>query len=298
MKQFFKDKKKLLGMTVFILIVLVACSSPRDPKTGEILANKLIGLDTSFGSQMDNGWFDGLIVWPIAQLINLVAGYTDAGIGIIVVTLLLQLGTAAFSIKAQVSSQKMQMIQPELQRIQKKYEGKSDDRSKMMQAKEMQALYAKYEINPFGTILTTFLQFPLILGVYQASQRAQAVVEGSFLGINLTNTPSWGIGNGQWTYVLIFVLMLVFQFVSFKFPQWQQKQREKKGKIKRKAYADPKNNGGGMMGGMNMMMYGNILLIGFLAFTWPISMSFYWLVSSIARVIQNIIINKFFIKQE
>lgn len=296
MKQFFKDKKKLLMMTVFILMILAACSSPRDPETGEIYAEKLIGLGTSFGSQLDLGWFDGLIVWPIAQLINVVAKYSDAGVGIIVVTMLLQLGTAAFSIKAQVSSQKMQMLQPEMQRIQKKYEGKTDDRSRMLQAKEMQGLYAKYDINPFGTIVTTFLQFPLILGVYQASQRAQAVVEGEFLGINLTNTPSWGLSNGEWTYVLIFALMLIFQFISIKFPQWQQKQREKNSKVKRKAYADPKKNEGGMMGGMNMMMYSSIILIGFLSINWPISMSFYWLVSSIARIIQNIVINKFFIK--
>ena len=162
-------------------------------------------------------------------------------------------------------------------------------------AQEMQQLYKKYDINPFGSILTMFLQFPLILGMWQGSQRAQAVVEGSFLGINLTNTPGWGISNGQWTYVLIFVLMIIFQFVSFKFPQWQQKQRKKNSKVKRKEYANPKKNSG-LMGGMNMMMYGNILIIGFLAFSWPISMSFYWLVSSVARVIQNIIINKYFIK--
>lgn len=295
MKHFFKDKKKMIFLSVLILVVLAACSSPRDPETGEILAHKLIGLDTTFGSQLDLGLFDGIIVWPIAQLINLVAQYSDAGIAITVVTMLLQAVTSVFSIKAQVSSQKMQMLQPEMQRIQQKYEGKTDDRSKMAMAQEMQQLYKKYDINPFGSILTMFLQFPLILGMWQGSQRAQAVVEGSFLGINLTNTPGWGISNGQWTYVLIFVLMIIFQFVSFKFPQWQQKQREKNSKVKRKEYANPKKNSG-LMGGMNMMMYGNILIIGFLAFSWPISMSFYWLVSSVARVIQNIIINKYFIK--
>lgn len=294
MKHFFKDKKKMIFLSVLILVVLAACSSPRDPETGEILAHKLIGLDTTFGSQLDLGLFDGIIVWPIAQLINLVAKYSDAGIAITVVTMLLQAVTSVFSIKAQVSSQKMQMLQPEMQRIQQKYEGKTDDRSKMAMAQEMQQLYKKYDINPFGSILTMFLQFPLILGMWQGSQRAQAVVEGSFLGINLTNTPGWGISNGQWTYVLIFVLMIIFQFVSFKFPQWQQKQREKNSKVKRKEYANPKKNSG-LMGGMNMMMYGNILIIGFLAFSWPISMSFYWLVSSVARVIQNIIINKYFI---
>lgn len=298
MKHFFKDKKKLLMLTVFVLVALVACTNPRDPATGEIQLKYLITPSTPFGEQMNLGWFDGLIVWPIAQLINVIAKYTDAGIGIIVVTLLLQLVTAAFSIKSQVSAQRMQMLQPEMNRITAKYAGKTDDRSKMMQAQEMQALYSKYQINPFGTIVITFIQFPIILGVYQATMRAEAVVNGEFLGVNLTNTPMWGFQNGQWVYVVIFLLMVVFQFISMKFPQWQQKYREKHSKVKRKKYAEPAKSGNGMANSMNMMMYVSLGMITIFAVNWPLSMSFYWLVSSVTRVIQNIVIAKFFIKDE
>lgn len=297
MKDFFKDKRKLLLFTVFILVTLAACSSPRDAN-GNIIPEKLISLDTAFGTTLDMGWFDGLIVWPIAQLINVIAGYTDAGIGIICVTMLLQLVTSAFSIKSQVSSQRMQMLQPEMNKITAKYAGKTDDRSKMMQAQEMQALYSKYKINPLGTIVVTFIQFPIILGVYQATMRAETVVNGSFMGINLTETPMWGFTNQQWVYVIIFLLMVLFQFISMKFPQWLQKRREKNSKVKRKTYAEPEKKGNGMANSMNMMMYVSLGMIAIFAINWPLSMSFYWLVSSIARVIQNIVINKFFIKEE
>lgn len=298
MKQFFKDKRKLMIFTIFVLVVLAACSSPRDPSTGQVYPEKLIGIGTSFGSQLSLGWFDGIIVWPIAQLINIVAQATDAGVGIIVVTLLLQFATAAFSIKSQVSSQRMQMLQPEIQRIQNKYAGKTDDRSRMMQAQELQQIYSKNNINPFGTLLVTFLQFPLILGVYQATQRAEEVVQGSFMNIKLTETPIWGLENGQWVYILIFLLMVLFQFASFKFPQWLQKQKDKQNHVKRKEYAEPKKNTNNMAGSMNMMMYVSLGMIAIFAINWPLSMSFYWLVSSIARIIQNIVINKFFIKEE
>lgn len=297
MKQFFKDKKKLLLLATFVMITLVACSSPRDAN-GNIIPEKLITLSTSFGTTLDQGWFDGLIVWPIAQLINVIDSFSDAGIAIIVVTLLLQLITATFSIKSQVSAQRMQMLQPEMNKVQAKYAGKSDDRSKMMQAQEMQALYSKYKINPFGTILVTFIQFPVILGVYQATMRADAVVNGTFLGIDLTQTPTWGFANGQYVYVLIFILMVIAQFISMKFPQWQQKRREKNSSVKRKKYAEPEKKGNGMANSMNMMMYVSLGMIAFFAINWQISMSFYWLVSSIARVIQNIVINKFFMKDE
>ncbi len=36
MKRFFKDKRKLMIFTIFILVVLAACSSPRDPNTGQV----------------------------------------------------------------------------------------------------------------------------------------------------------------------------------------------------------------------------------------------------------------------
>ena len=67
MKNIMKDKRKLLLLCVLVLVVLTACSSPRG-EDGKILAEKIISLDTPF--TLDGSWFDGLIVWPIAQLIN------------------------------------------------------------------------------------------------------------------------------------------------------------------------------------------------------------------------------------
>lgn len=288
----------MLFMGLLIMVTLVACTNPRDPETGQIIEKYLIRSTTPIGDQLSLGWFDGLIVWPIAQLINWISKYTDAGIGIIIVTLLLQAFTFIFSIKSQVSAQKMQMIQPELQKIQAKYQGKSDDRSRMMQAQEMQALYSKNKINPFGTLLVTFLQFPIILGVYQATIRAEAVVSGTFMGISLTQTPIWGLNNGQMIYMVIFVLMVIAQFMSMKFPQWLQKYRQKQNNVKQKNYLKQNQPKNGMANSMNMMMYVSLAMISILAVNWPLSMSFYWLVSSVTRIIQNLVINQFFMKNE
>lgn len=91
--------------------------------------------------------------------------------------------------------------------------------------------------------------------------------------------------------------MVVFQLLSYKIPQWLQKHEKKKQHIKEKKYAQPKNNGG-MMGNMNMMMYMSTGLIAILAFSWPLAMSFYWLVSSVFRVLQNLVVHKFFIAKK
>lgn len=291
MKRILKDKKKLILMSVFFVVALAACAQVRDGK-GNIIEGMRIGLDTKFS--LDQGWFD-IFVWPIAQLINIVAKYTDAGIGIIVVTLLIQLLTAAISIKQQVATQKMQMIQPEMNRINAKYKGKEDQRSKMMAAQEMQALYKKYDINPFGSLISVFIQFPIIIAIYQAVMRAQSVETGTFMGIDLAKTVINGVKEANWIYLVIFLLMMLFQFLSMKFPQWMAEKERKKSHKKTKSYADPKQ--GSMEKSMNMMTYFSLAMIGFLSLTWPLGMSFYWMISALARVIQSVVIQKFFIKE-
>ncbi len=330
MKNFFKNKKKLLFIALLVMVSLTACSSPRgsDGKTkvNEIIASETFEVQkknvniseipeelkseyeklsdddyitvetTSFGDAMGTGWFNGLIVWPIAQLINWIAGKTDAGFGIIGATCLIQLLVFAFTVKSQVSSQRMQMLQPELQKIQNKYAGKTDDRSKMMQAQEMQSLYKKNNISPIGSILVMFIQLPILFGMYYATMRASSIVVGSFGNIDLSVTPMVGLQDGKISYIIIFVLMVIFNFLSYKIPQWLQKYEKKKHHVKEKKYAQPKQSGG-MMNNMNMMMYMSTAMIAILAFSWPLAMSFYWLVSSIFRVCQNLVVHKFFISK-
>ena len=154
MKQFFKAKKKLFIVMMLMLIALTGCSSPRgqngktyvssiitledvevekqhvDFKEGSEEAKKyadyedtdLIKIEkTKWMDVKDEGWFHWLIVYPIAQLINLVAKFSDAGVGIIVATFLIQVLMFLLSLKQQVSSQRMQELQPELLKIQAKY---------------------------------------------------------------------------------------------------------------------------------------------------------------------------------
>lgn len=291
--RFLKDNKKILLFAVFLLVFVAACTNVRNAD-GTIDESKLITLSTPYFDSISEGWFN-IIVWPIAQLINVVASFSDAGIGIIVVTVLVNFGTAAMSIKQQVATQKMQMIQPEQTRIQAKYQGKTDQASKMRQAQELQALYKKHDINPMGSIVTMFIQLPIILAIYQAVMRADAVYQGKFIGIDLVKTPMEGIKNGSIPVIIIFLLMIAFQFISLKLPQYLAKKRKENSNIKTKEYAEPPKKGG-MQGSMNMMMYMSIGMIVFFAINWPLGMSFYWLVSAFTRIVQNLVIQKYFIK--
>ena len=97
--------------------------------------------------------------------------------------------------------------------------------------------------------------------------------------------------------VVTFVLMIVAQYLSTKLPKLLQKQSQKKNKVKTKEYANDNKKEGPMdnMESMNIMM---VAMIAVLAINWPLGMSFYWLVSSCVRMVQNVVIQKYFIDKK
>ena len=85
----------------------------------------------------------------------------------------------------------MQEIQPEMQRIQKKYENKTDQASQVKMQTEMMDLYKKYNFNPMMGCILPFLQMPVFLAFYQAISRHPLIKDAAaseFLGVNLGAT--------------------------------------------------------------------------------------------------------------
>lgn len=321
MKKFIQDKSRILFLCFFILLTCTACSNPRGQdgkiKYDEIISSEKIEVKkslvnvteiedkklskelsklkaddmvtiepTSFTDAISDGWFDGLIVWPIAQLINTIASFTDAGVGVILTTILIQAIVFVFTRKSQMSQQRMQEMQPELQKIQNKYKDKTDDRSKMMMYQEQQKLMQKYNVSPMAS-LVMFIQLPIMMGMYYATMRAASVVYGSFFGLPFSGTPMDGFRHFEIGYIVVYVLMIVAQLVSLKMPQILKKMQDKKDNVKIKKYAE-ENSGNSMMNTMNTTMYFTTAMIAVMYLSWPIAMSFYWLVSSLINVIKSI----------
>jgi len=284
MKKLFKNKK--LWIALGLLITLTACTNVIDPETKLIMPDKIIYLTTAMGDVLaDESWFSAFFVYPISQAINYIDQYVGVVMSIVIVTILIKLLTLSFTIKSTVASQKMQVINPELKAIQDKYAGKTDNQSKMKMSQEMQALYSKHNINPFGSIVVMFIQFPVIIAMYQAVQRAAAVVNGSVFGTSLQTTPMNAVLQGVYLFGAIYVLMGVFQFISMKLPMYLQKKlapvKEKKHGVGDKKSAGPN---------MEMMMYVSLVMIMGIAVSWPTAMSLYWLVTSLAQVAQTVFI--------
>jgi YidC/Oxa1 family membrane protein insertase len=81
------------------------------------------------------------------------------------------------------SSRRMQLIQPEMQKIQKKYKGKRDPESQKAQQQEIMALYKRTGTNPFASCLPILIQSPFFFALFQLLNNLKGQAEGVKEGI-------------------------------------------------------------------------------------------------------------------
>ena len=271
-----KKRFKTVFSLIALALVLTGCSS----------SNELITLDTTFADAMNDGFLSALITYPLSQAINFLTPKTGIFFAVSIVTIVINAVVLAFTFKSNVAMQRMQEIQPELQKIQAKYEGRSDETSQQRMAMEMQQLYAKYDINPLTSLLTTFIQFPLLIGMYNAVRRSEAVANATFMNVSLSLSPREAIAEKAWICVVIFVLMVVSQFISIKIPQWlANKHGQEEAEKHHKAYKKPENQNAGMT-------YGMLAMVAFAMFSIPTALSLYYCISSIVNIAKTLVIDK------
>ncbi len=281
--------KKLLALMAIVTIVVTAtgCTAPKDAN-GHII---LISESTTFGEifQTEN-WFNALFVWPLSWVLNKLAPVITVGGAIAVVTAVVNGLLAVFTLKSQMGMQRMQMLQPELNKIQRKYEGRDDQASKMRMAQEQQQLMKKYDVNPGSMMLVQFIQLPIIMAMFMAIQRASAIVNGTFLGMNLQVKPSEAFGllfKGDLSglpYIILFLLMAVTQVVLVLLPMYFQKKKAAAEAAKHHRKPEPTNNQN-----MMMQMYMIVMVLAF-GLMWQSGMSLFWFIRNIVDIIKTIIV--------
>jgi YidC/Oxa1 family membrane protein insertase len=80
----------------------------------------------------------------------------------------------------------MQVIQPELAKLQEKYKSKDAITRQRLQQERL-LLMEKYNINPMAGCLPLFIQMPILLGFYQAIMRTEELKGNSFLWFELAS---------------------------------------------------------------------------------------------------------------
>ena len=107
-------------------------------------------------------WFSRLIIIPCFDLLGrFISNY---GLVILLMTLLIKLLISPLTIKSYKSSAKMQVIKPEMDKINAKYPNEKDAMKKQQATME---LYQKAGISPAGGCLPMLLQMPILFAMFR-----------------------------------------------------------------------------------------------------------------------------------
>ncbi|MDD5467908.1 MAG: YidC/Oxa1 family membrane protein insertase [Anaerolineales bacterium] len=226
-----------------------------------------------------------MLLWIYSQLGNF-------GISIIIFTILIRLITHPLTAKQIKSTQAMQEMQKskQFQDIQKKYK---DDKEKLN--REQMKLYQEMGINPLGSCLPTLIQFPIIIGLYQAIIRALAVtpaqlldlsthiypfinasslipIKNNFLWMDLSQPERLNVFGVGIPVLAIVVVVTTYLQSKLMTPPSQ-----------------PGEQGAQMTKMMNLYMP---FLMGYLALTFASGLSIYFIASNVAAIIQYAALGK------
>ena len=220
------------------------------------------------------------------------------GIAVIVFTVLIRLLTYPLTAKSLKSTQKMQEMQKskKWKDMQKKYK---DDKQK--QQEEQLKLYKEIGFNPLSGCLPTLIQFPIIIGLYQAiirvmastpmstlelSDRLYSFVSSSLIPVN--DTFLWmDLGQPERLFLPFFpefgipTLAIIVVITSW---------------LSTRTMSTGSSDGQGAQMTQMMGIY-MPLLMGWLAYTYASGLALYFVVSNILGVVQNMIMRGIHIRE-
>jgi YidC/Oxa1 family membrane protein insertase len=232
------------------------------------------------------------IAYPLANLLLLFYNYLGQStvLAIAVLTLLINLITLPLTLRQQRSARKTQELQPELEKLQKKY-GK--DRERM--AQEQMKLYKEAGINPAAGCLPLLIQMPIWFGLIGAIRYAipstplelfqfshhiykwlpgvvgLVPLQSTFLGMDLGQPPN----PAQWWSYSLPVLVLVTSWL-------QQKLL-----TPATTTSDSQSQAAAMNRQMQIMMP---LMFMFFTLQYAVGLSIYFVLSSVIRIVQYYLI--------
>ena len=309
-----KSKKKYL-ILIFVLLGLLFLTGCSKNDTTSPIPEKLFS----------DFKFEDIFIYPMAGIMWLVSktiGFGQYGLVIILSTIIVRSMAWPIYAKSNDLSLKMQIVQPEVDKIDKKYAGKDDQQSQQRMQMEKMQLYKKYGIGLSGCI-TPLIQMPIFIGVYRTISRMPATVlnktaageliygsfnnthwlsvfdTSSFLGIDLLRirTGGWNIGSWNtqdWGIVILAILVGATQIFSLFLTQRRSKKmkQEKVSNIPEYRLQQRNQTQQQTEKTMNTMMYFMAIMMVVFVLQSPAGLGLYWLVGNIYSTLQSYIGNK------
>lgn len=250
-------------------------------------------------------WFDGLL-YPIMVVVAWIMyafhkaleflGLDPAGgaawglsiVGLVIVMRIILIPLFFRQIKAQRG---LQLVQPEMQKIQKKYKGKTDPASREAMSRETMELYRKHGTNPFASCLPILAQSPIFFALFRvlnslpqiaagtygrdavgpltaevAGQAEQATIFGAPLSGTFMQAANFGDGS-QAMHIRIVTVILIVAMSATTFTTQRQLTMKN---------MPPAALEGPMAQQQKMLMYVFPLIFAFSGVNFPIGVLIYW----------------------
>ncbi len=218
--------------------------------------------------------FDFLLVDPMTNILLLIYDllFHNYVLAIVALTIIIRLITLPLTLRQQVSSMKMAAMQPQIKAIQEKYKNDPQKLSEEMR---------KVGFNPLGGCLPLLIQFPILIGLYNAILRSMAVTPFSLLELGkhiygfLPNLSSllpvnssifgiWDLGQPDHYFVLPILVVATTYFST---------------KLTTPPASDEQSKQTNQM--MSMMMP---IMFGFFMLSAPVGLGIYWVVSNLIGI--------------
>jgi YidC/Oxa1 family membrane protein insertase len=244
--------------------------------------------------------WDAIIITPFTNVLLFIYNITgqNFGIAIILFTILIRLITHPLTVQQMKGTQGMQELQnhPEWKEAQEKYK---NDKEKLSQ--EQMRLYKELGINPAASCLPLVIQFPIIIGLYQAIIQSMAKtpmdllnlvrhvtayggfldvsqlipLHNQFLWMNLGQPERLNIPGIPFGIPVLAVLVVVTTFLQ--------------SKLMTPPVSNPKDQSAQMAGVMNLYMP---VFMGWLAYTLASGLALYFVISNVFGILQYALLGK------
>lgn len=219
---------------------------------------------------LNAGFFHKYFVTSFADLIHYTASLfgNSYGIAIILITLAIRLILAPFFIRMYKNQremkEKMEVIKPEMNRIQKKLKETKDPQKQKELQQEMMQLYRTHGVNPLNMgCLPVLIQLPFLMGFYYAIRSSKIIAQHNFLWFSLGHVDI------AMAIIACAVYLVQFLVTQSNLPEEQQK----------------------------MMKFVGLLSPAFILFvslSYPAALPLYWSVSGLFLICQTLLSKKLY----
>ena len=231
-------------------------------------------------------FFKTIIYTPLYNILILLLNisWVDAGIATVILTLLVKLVLYPLSKKATVTQARMKEKEGELNAIKDKYKDKQEQAVKTME------FYRVNKINPFSSILTVFIQIPIIFSLYYIFFKSGLPGIDTGLLYSFVKVPE--------SVSMIFLGMfdvsqksVILAFLAAATSFWQMHLASKDmGKPASAIATAGKEDFAKMM--TKQMKYTMPLVVFFISWKIASIVALYWLVSNLAGIAQDVYVRR------